>query len=279
MMRNEFCPHAIGSHLSRPSWPVVLLVVAGLHLWLLVWARSLNPPPGTAAAPLQSPQVRWLQAAVLPAPKLQAVPQVDGTRTLQPRLQTPPPRQYPPHPTTAPPSRAPQRTPDPAPLPAPLPRNDTPTAEPPTAPTSPQATAPTTVKDNPATPATPPAAPTARATDGAPPGDAPSPAHLTAASDLAPPAAFVRPVDARQFGCDFPRPPYPRLARLRGESGTAVIHLTLAASGQIATAVVKRSSGSAALDAVALSSARAGHCTPGADARLATVPFHFLLDP
>jgi protein TonB len=252
MMRNGFWPHAIGTHLSRPSWPVVLLVMAGLHLWLLVWARSLNPSPGTAA-PLQSPQVRWLQAAVLTAlePKPQAAPKADAARSPPPRLQAPPQPQRPAH--TTPLARVSQHTPDPVPLPAPLPRNDAPTPEAPTAPASPQSATPA-AKDNPATPA-------------------------TSATSATPPAAPVRPVDAHQFGCDFPRPPYPRLARLNGESGTAVIHLTLAASGQIAAAVVERSSGSAALDAAALASARAGQCTPGASARLATVPFHFQLDP
>ena len=275
MTRNGFWPHAIGTHLSRPSWPVVLLVMAGLHLWLLVWARSLNPSPGTAA-PLQSPQVRWLQAAVLPAPepKPQAAPKADAARSPPPRLQAPPQPQRPAH--TTPLARVPQSTPDPVPLPEPLPRNDAPTPEAPTAPASPQSAAPA-AKDNPATPATsatPPAAPAARAAD-----DAPPPPHRAGTADSAPSAAPVRPVDAHQFGCDFPRPPYPRLARLNGESGTAVIHLTLAASGQIAAAGVERSSGSAALDAAALTSARAGQCTPGASARLATVPFHFQLDP
>ena len=258
-------PRAIGTQLSRPSWPVVLLIMAGLHLWLLVWARSLNPSPGTAAAPMQSPQVRWLQAAVLPAPepRPQAAPKVDGTQSAPTRLQKTPPHQPPAPPTTERPARAPD----------PLPRNVTPAPEAPTAPASPQVAAPTTIKDALATPRVAPAASAARATDGTPPGDAPPPAHHTAASDPA------RPVDARQFGCDFPRPPYPRLARLNGESGTAVIRLTLAAGGQIATAVVERGSGSAALDAAALASARAGQCSPGASARLATVPFHFQLDP
>ena len=260
-------PRAIGTQLSRPSWPVVLLLMAGLHLWLLVWARSLTPPPGTAA--MQNPQVRWLQATVLPA--AEPAPQTEGLRMEQSRRPAPPQSQHRPRPTTAPPEpineRAPPRTPDPMPLHAPLPRNDAPTPEAPAAPASPQAAAPT-AKDSPTTPA----APAARTADDAPPAT-----HR--ASAPAPSAAPARPVDARTFGCDFPRPPYPRLARLNGESGTAVIHLTLAASGQIATAGVERSSGSAALDAAALTSARAGQCTPGASARLATVPFHFQLDP
>ncbi|WP_169836752.1 TonB family protein [Thiomonas intermedia] len=269
-------PHAFRVQLSRPSWPVVLLVMAGLHLWLLVWARSLAPTPVTAAAALQSPQVRWMQAAVLPAPEPdpQAAPRVDGTRTTQPRLKTPPQPQRPPHPATAPPEpaaeRAPQRTPDPAPLPVPLPRNDAPAPTLQAAPASPQTAAPTTAKVSPAPPNTP-----AARTDG----DVPHPAHRAAASDPTPSAAPARPVDARQFGCDFPRPPYPRLARLNGESGTAVMHLTLAPSGQINAAVVERSSGSATLDAAALASARAGQCAAGVGLRQATVPFHFQLDP
>ena len=270
-------PRAFRAHLSRPSWPVVLLLMAGLHLWLLIWARSLTPPPGTTAAPMQSPQVRWLQAAVLPAPEPepQAVPQVEGTRMEQPRPQATPQPRRPPHPTTAPPEpiieRASPRTPDPTPLPAPQPRNDTSTPEAPAAAASPQTAFPT-ANISPATPA--PATPAALTTDGAQP-----PAHRAAVSEPTPSATPARPVDARQFGCDFPRPPYPRLARLNGESGTAVIHLTLAAGGQIATAVVERSSGSAALDAAALASGRAGQCTAGTSARLATVPFHFQLDP
>ena len=114
-------PHAFRTHLSRPSWPVVLLLMAGLHLWLLVWARSLTPPPGTTAAPMQSPQVRWLQAAVLPpAPE----PQVEGTRREQARLQARPQRQHPPPSTTAPSARP--RAPDPVPAPAAQPRNFSP---------------------------------------------------------------------------------------------------------------------------------------------------------
>ena len=266
-------PHAFRAHLSRPSWPVVLLLMAGLHLWLLIWARSLTLPPGTTAAPMQSPQVRWLQAAVVPAPE--AEPQVEGTQMKQPRLQATPQPRRPPHPTTAPPEpiieRALPRTPDTMPVPAPQPRNDTPAPEAPAAAAPPQ-TAEPTANIRPATPAAAPPA-----TAGARTGDnAPTPAHRAAASA---PAPSARPIDARQFGCDFPRPPYPRLARLNGESGTTVIHLTLAASGQIATAVVERSSGSAALDAAALASGRAGQCTAGTNARLATVPFHFQLDP
>lgn len=259
-------PRAFRAHLSRPSWPVVLLLMAGLHLWLLVWARSLAPPPGTTASPMQSPQVRWLQAAVLPAPE----PQVEGTRREQARLQARPQRQHLPPSTTAPSARPLPRTPDPVPVPAPQPRNDTPTPEAPAAAARPQAASPTAN----ISPAAPPATPAIRTPD-----DAQPPAHRAAVSEPTPSAEPARPVDARQFGCDFPRPPYPRLARLNGESGTTVIHLTLAASGQIATAVVERSSGSAALDAAALASGRAGQCTAGTNARLATVPFHFQLDP
>ncbi|MGB9671471.1 MAG: TonB family protein, partial [Halothiobacillaceae bacterium] len=154
------------------------------------------------------------------------------------------------------------------------PAPETPASETPAAADQPQGASPAPVKDSTATPATLHATPAARTIDGAQP-----PFHGAAAPNPTPSAAPAQSVDARQPECDFRRPPYPRLARLNGESGTTLIRLTLAADGQITTAVVERSSGFSALDAAALASARAGRCSPGASARLATVPFHFQLDP
>lgn len=102
-------------------------------------------------------------------------------------------------------------------------------------------------------------------------------AHPAAAPSNAPPDAPTAPPDARTLGCVIPEPPYPRLARLAGETGTTVIRIASDAAGAIASASVVRSSGSQRLDAAALGAARTARCSTAVAA--ATVPFHFQLLP
>lgn len=53
-----------------------------------------------------------------------------------------------------------------------------------------------------------------------------------------------------------PKPPYPMLARRRGEQGTVLLRVLVRADGHVAEAEVKQSSGSALLDDVALRTVR-----------------------
>jgi len=69
---------------------------------------------------------------------------------------------------------------------------------------------------------------------------------------------------------------YPREARRRGLEGTVMVFVRVAASGQVVTARVRKSSGHASLDAAALEVARLYEFAPGTPGR-ALLPVRFRL--
>ncbi|WP_248321883.1 energy transducer TonB [Caballeronia sp. Sq4a] len=144
----------------------------------------------------------------------------------------------------------------------------------------------------PVTPAPSPiAAPAAEPTPPAPPAP-PPPAPAPAAPAPAAPAApaigkptmdLAAPKNVARLSCNIAQPDYPAMSRRRGETGTALVKLTVGLSGKIENVTLQKSSGSSRLDDAALDAVRSSACTPykengEAIRATATVPFVFSLN-
>ncbi|KAK44650.1 energy transducer TonB [Caballeronia sp. LZ029] len=165
--------------------------------------------------------------------------------------------------TPPPPKPVPQPVPKPQPKPKVKPKIEPkPTPMPVTeAPSQIAAPAPEPTPPAPAQPAPPPAAPAI----GKP------------SMDLAAPKNVAR------LSCNIAQPDYPATAKRRGETGTAVIRLTVGLSGKIENITLQKSSGSSRLDDAALEAVRGSACSPykengEAIRATATVPFVFSLN-
>ena len=176
----------------------------------------------------------------------------------------------------APPAVVPVAPPDPKPVPKPTPKpvvkHVTPRPQP-VVPPSPvlatQAPAATTVAAPPATPATP--APAEAKPDAAPaPSTAPSHASTGA------------PLSVAHLSCDGDAPAYPMLSKRHGETGTAVVAITVDTHGAVRSATLRTSSGFPRLDDAALQAARERSCQPYVEngtpvVATALLPFAFRL--
>ncbi|SAK66288.1 TonB-like protein [Caballeronia glebae] len=127
------------------------------------------------------------------------------------------------------------------------------------------------------------AAPAPEPTPPAPPAPA-QPAPPPAAPAIGKPSMdLAAPKNVAHLSCNIAQPDYPAMAKRRGETGTAVIRLTVGLSGKIENATLQKSSGSSRLDDAALEAVRGSACSPykenGEAIRAsATVPFVFSLN-
>ncbi|KXU92663.1 energy transducer TonB [Caballeronia megalochromosomata] len=121
---------------------------------------------------------------------------------------------------------------------------------------------------------------------------APEPTPPAPAQPAPPPAApaigkpsmdLAAPKNVAHLSCNIAQPDYPAMSKRRGETGTAVIRLTVGLSGKIENVTLQKSSGSSRLDDAALEAVRGSACSPykenGEAIRAsATVPFVFSLN-
>jgi periplasmic protein TonB len=121
---------------------------------------------------------------------------------------------------------------------------------------------------------------------------APEPTPPAPAQPAPPPAApaigkpsmdLAAPKNVAHLSCNIAQPDYPAMSKRRGETGTAVIRLTVGLSGKIENVTLQKSSGSSRLDDAALDAVRGSACSPykenGEAIRAsATVPFVFSLN-
>ncbi|SAL75379.1 TonB-like protein [Caballeronia arvi] len=124
------------------------------------------------------------------------------------------------------------------------------------------------------------AAPAPEPTPPAPPQPAPPPAAPAIGK---PSMDLAAPKNVAHLSCNIAQPDYPAMAKRRGETGTAVIRLTVGLSGKIENATLQKSSGSSRLDDAALDAVRGSACSPykengEAIRATATVPFVFSLN-
>ena len=198
-----------------------LLLALGLHLALLAWWALGTAEPAAAPRPRPLPvSVSLIPPAPAAAPR---------------QLQAPPP---------APP--APLTPPRPVPTPAPKPAAARPAARQP-APAQVQA---------PALPS--PAAP--REAEAAPgPLSSTPPAPAAASSSATAGSSQEAAVSAPRFDVAYlhnPKPPYPLLARRRGDEGRVVLRVQVSAAGLAEQVQLHRSSGNDSLDEAALNTVR-----------------------
>lgn len=120
----------------------------------------------------------------------------------------------------------------------------------------------------------------------APPPTPPAPAETTsaqAAPSTAPShASSGAPVNVAHLTCDGAAPDYPMLSKRRGETGTAVVAITVDTQGAVRSATLRTSSGFPRLDEAALQAARERSCQPYLEngtpvAATALLPFAFRL--
>ncbi len=111
------------------------------------------------------------------------------------------------------------------------------------------------------------------------------PAQETAPSQAAMPAAPAVPVvvEARPLYRDNPPPPYPRVARKRGQQGTVVLRVEVDESGAARSVVLQNSSGFDSLDQAALKAVAGWRFEAGSRDGVATamevlVPVRFVLE-
>jgi periplasmic protein TonB len=107
---------------------------------------------------------------------------------------------------------------------------------------------------------------------------APSPLVAATKSDMLDTSKVPKQVG--QLDCRVPKPDYPRAARRRGETGTAIIRLTVDERGQV-SATLERSSGFPDLDVSARQAAQSAQCKPYVEAgqpiRVTAIqPFNFV---
>jgi len=121
---------------------------------------------------------------------------------------------------------------------------------------------------------------------------APEPTPPAPAQPAPPPAApaigkpsmdLAAPKNVAHLSCNIAQPDYPAMSKRRGETGTAVIRLTVGLSGKIENVTLQKSSGSSRLDDAALDAVRGSACSPykengEAIRATATVPFVFSLN-
>jgi protein TonB len=124
------------------------------------------------------------------------------------------------------------------------------------------------------------AAPAPEPTPPAPPQPAPQPAAPAIGK---PSMDLAAPKNVAHLSCNIAQPDYPSMSRRRGETGTAVIRLTVGLSGKIENVTLQKSSGSSRLDDAALEAVRGSACSPykengEAIRATATVPFVFSLN-
>ncbi|SAL46236.1 TonB-like protein [Caballeronia turbans] len=127
------------------------------------------------------------------------------------------------------------------------------------------------------------AAPAPEPTPPAPPQPAPQPAAPAAPAIGKPSMDLAAPKNVAHLSCNIAQPDYPSMSRRRGETGTAVIRLTVGLSGKIENVTLQKSSGSSRLDDAALEAVRGSACSPykengEAIRATATVPFVFSLN-
>jgi protein TonB len=94
---------------------------------------------------------------------------------------------------------------------------------------------------------------------------------------------LAAPKNVAHLSCNIAQPDYPAMAKRRGETGTAVIRLTVGLAGKIENVTLQKSSGSSRLDDAALDAVRGSACSPykengEAIRATATVPFVFSLN-
>lgn len=169
-------------------------------------------------------------------------------------------------PTPQPPKPVPKPQPKPQPKPKVTPKVEPKPAPMPVAQAPSQIAAPAPEPTPPAPPAPPPAAPAPAA-----------PAIGKPTMDLA------APKNVAHLSCNIAQPDYPAMSRRRGETGTALVKLTVGLTGKIDTVTLQKSSGSSRLDDAALDAVRSSTCTPykengEAIRATATVPFVFSLN-
>ncbi|WP_321791590.1 energy transducer TonB [Caballeronia sp. J97] len=124
------------------------------------------------------------------------------------------------------------------------------------------------------------AAPAPDPTPPAPPQPAPPPAAPAIGK---PSMDLAAPKNVAHLSCNIAQPDYPAMAKRRGETGTAVIRLTVGLAGKIENVTLQKSSGSSRLDDAALDAVRGSACSPykengEAIRATATVPFVFSLN-
>jgi protein TonB len=124
------------------------------------------------------------------------------------------------------------------------------------------------------------AAPAPEPTPPAPPQPAPPPAAPAIGK---PSMELAAPKNVAHLSCNIAQPDYPAMAKRRGETGTAVIRLTVGLSGKIENVTLQKGSGSSRLDDAALDAVRGSACSPykengEAIRATATVPFVFSLN-
>jgi len=124
------------------------------------------------------------------------------------------------------------------------------------------------------------AAPAPEPTPPAPPQPAPQPAAPAIGK---PSMDLAAPKNVAHLSCNIAQPDYPSMSRRRGETGTAVIRLTVGLSGKIENVTLQKSSGSSRLDDAALEAVRGSACSSykengEAIRATATVPFVFSLN-
>ncbi|BCQ22889.1 energy transducer TonB [Caballeronia sp. NK8] len=94
---------------------------------------------------------------------------------------------------------------------------------------------------------------------------------------------LAAPKNVAHLTCNIAVPEYPPMAKRRGETGTAVVRLTVGLSGKLENITLQKSSGSSRLDDAALEAARNSACSPykengEAIRATATQPFVFSLN-
>jgi len=94
---------------------------------------------------------------------------------------------------------------------------------------------------------------------------------------------LAAPKNVAHVSCNIAQPDYPAMAKRRGETGTAVVRMTVGLSGKVENVTLQKSSGSSRLDDAALDAVRGSACSPykengEAIRATATVPFVFSLN-
>ncbi|WP_244813772.1 energy transducer TonB [Caballeronia sp. Lep1P3] len=227
----------------NPRVPAACAVVLAIHAALLGVALTMRHEPPPRPVEARSITAQLISETPQPAPQPVAV-------------QSPP---------------VPQ---PPKPLPKPQPR---PQVKPSVKPRIEPKPTPMPVTDAPSPVAAPEPAPVA------PPPPAAAPAAPAAPAIGKPTMDLAAPKNVAHLSCNIAQPDYPAMSRRRGETGTALVKLTVGIAGKIENVTLQKSSGSPRLDDAALDAVRSSACTPykengEAIRATATVPFVFSLN-